>query len=182
MFKIIIILLFSAKAFCQPVANNPVGPLSDVPSLVLSGVTAALYLPLKTREETTARRAGDFSKMYAKRLRYYGGILWLSTVKEIINDVKDRSARLRHDNEKLSFLFYSAKKQNRIFLGSADRQIENMSSHFLNGELTAITGEKFNLYEDLRTSLSGINRQLDEVEDNIKYSNLKSTVIKQFVK
>ena len=181
-FLIILLVFTSIRAYSQPLANNPIGPISDVPSVTLSGVSLALNLMLKEREETTEKRTQDFLKEYRKRLPYYGGIAWLSTVNNIINNVKDRSSKLKEDNEKLSFLYYSKKKENRGYLLSADSQIENLSSHFLNGEITTILGEKFNLYEDLRTSLSVINRKLDRVEDNIKESTLKRKLVRQFTK
>ncbi|THV57565.1 hypothetical protein [Chryseobacterium candidae] len=181
-FLILLLLLVSVKIYSQPVANNPIGPISDVPSGILSGVTIGLNLELKGREETTEKRIQDFLKEYRKRLQYYDAIAWLSTVNDIINNVKDRSRQLMQDNEKLSFLYYSKKKENRVYLLSADSQIENISSHFLNGEKITILGEKFNLYEDLRASLSAINRKLDMVDDNIKESNLKRKFVQQFVK
>lgn len=181
-FLLVLFLLASIGVYSQPVANNPIGPISDVPSLTLSGVTYGLNLELKKREETTEQRTQDFVREYRKRLQYYGGFAWLSTVNDIINNVKDRSNKLRQDNEKLSFLFYSKKKENKMYLLSADKQIENVSANFLSGEINTILGEKFNLYEDLRISLSGINRTLDVVEDNIRDSNLKRKLVQQFVK
>lgn len=181
---LIVLLVFAAiKAYSQPYANNPFGPISDVPSNLGSvGIIVEKHL-LKSREETTEKRTQDFLKEYKKRLIYYpGSLLWLSTVNSIINNVQDRSRKLRQDNEKLSFLYYSKKKENKVYLQSADSQIENMSSHFLNGEKAVILGEKFNLYEDLRTSLSAINRKLDRVEDNIKESTLKRKIVRQFTK
>lgn len=182
-FLIALLVFTSIKAYSQPYANNPFGPISDVPSNIGSGgIIVEKYL-LKSREETTEKRTQDFLKEYRKRLIYYpGSLLWLSTVNNIINNVQDRSRKLRQDNEKLSFLYYSKKKENKVYLQSADSQIENMSSHFLNGEKAVILGEKFNLYEDLRTSLSAINRQLDRVEDNIKESTLKRKIVRQFTK
>ena len=184
MYKFLILLLVSVKIYSQPVSNIPIGPISDVPSLTLSGVsTGLLSLGLKGREETTEKRTQDFLKEYRKRLIYYpGSVAWLFTVNNIINNVKDRSRQLRQDNERLSFLYYSKKKENRVYLLSADSQIENMSANFLNGEKAVILGEKFNLYEDLRSSLSAINRKLDRVEDNIKGSALKRKLVQQFAK
>ncbi|PRB85771.1 hypothetical protein CQ022_05815 [Chryseobacterium culicis] len=172
----------SVKAYSQPVANNPIGPISDVPSNIGSIAIIVELEFLKGREETTEKRTKDFVKEYRKRLLYYGGVAWLSTVNNVINNVRDRSRQLRQDNEKLSFLFYSKKKENRVYLLSADSQIENMSSHFLNGEINTILGEKFNLYEELRASLSAINRELDRVDGNIKESNLKKKLVQQFAK
>ncbi|MEJ5049343.1 hypothetical protein WH221_05855 [Chryseobacterium culicis] len=181
-FLILILLLGSVKAYSQPVANNPIGPISDVPSNIGSIAIIVELEFLKGREETTEKRTKDFVKEYRKRLLYYGGVAWLSTVNNVINNVRDRSRQLRQDNEKLSFLFYSKKKENRVYLLSADSQIENMSSHFLNGEINTILGEKFNLYEELRASLSAINRELDRVDGNIKESNLKKKLVQQFAK
>ncbi|SIR72358.1 MULTISPECIES: hypothetical protein [unclassified Chryseobacterium] len=181
-FLIVLLLFASIKIYSQPVANNPIGPISDVPSGTLSGVTIGLNLALKGREETTEQRTQDFLKEYRKRLQYYGGFAWLSTVNDIINNVKGRSRQLRQYNEKLSFLYYSKKKENMMYLLSADKQIENMSSNFLSSEVNTILGEKFNLYENLRTSLSAINRKLDRVDDNIKESNLKRKFVQQSVK
>lgn len=178
-FLIVIILFTSIRAYSQPFANNPIGPISDVPSNLGSAAIIVEKHLLKGREETTEKRTQDFLKEYRKRLLYYGGVAWLSTVNDIINNVKDRSRQLRQDNEQLSFLYYSKKKENRVYLLSADRQIENMSTHFLNGEKATILGEKFNLYEDLRTSLSAVNRKLDRVEDNIKGSTLKRKFVQQ---
>lgn len=182
-FLIVLLVFASIKAYSQPYANNPFGPISDVPSNFGSaGIIIEKHL-LKSREETTEKRTQDFYKEYRKRLIYYpGSVIWLSTVNNIINNIQDRSRKLRQDNENLSFLYYSKKKENRVYLQSADSQIENMSSHFLNGEKAVILGEKFNLYEDLRTSLSAINRQLDRVEDNIKESTLKRKIVRQFTK
>lgn len=181
-FLIVLLLFASIRVYSQPFANNPIGPISDVPSNIGSvGIIIEKYA-LKGREETTEKRTEDFLKEYRKRLPYYVGITWLFTVNNIINNVKDRSLKLRQDNEKLSFLYYSKKKENKVYLQSADSQIENMSANFLNGEKAVILGEKFNLYEDLRTSLSAINRQLDRVEDNIKESTLKRKIVRQFTK
>ncbi|WP_223605536.1 hypothetical protein [Chryseobacterium sp. OSA05B] len=184
MYRFLIVLLLFAfiRAYSQPFANNPIGPISDVPSGTLSGVTLGLNMALEGREKTTEKRTKDFLKEYRKRLQYYGGFAWLSTVNNIINNVKDRSRRLTQDNENLSFLFYSKKKENRVYLLSAKSQIEHMSSNFLSGEINTILGEKFNLYENLRTSLSAINRELDRVEENIKESNLRRKLVQQFVK
>lgn len=182
-FLIVLLVFVSIRAYSQPFANNPIGPISDVPSVGGSGIIYGLNLELKKREETTERRTKDFAKEYRKRLVYYpGSVAWLSTVNDIINNVKDRARQLKDDNEKLSFLFYSRKKENRVYLLSADKQIENISSNFLNGEKLTILGEKFNLYEELRASLSAINRELDRVDDNIKQSNLKKKLVQQFVK
>ena len=182
-FLIVLFVFASIKAYSQPFANNPVGPISDVPSnLGSGGIIVEKYL-LKSREETTEKRTENFYKEYRKRLIYYpGSVLWLSTINDIINNVKDRSRKLKRDNEKLSFLFYSKKKENRVYLLSADNQIENMSSHLLIGEINTILGEKFNLYENLRISLSSINRQLDKVDNNIKESTLKRKLVQQFIK
>lgn len=181
-FLIVLLLFTSIRAYSQPVSNNPIGPISDVPSNLGSAAIIFEKYALKGREETTEKRTQDFLKEYRKRLLYYGGIAWLSTVNDIINNIKDRSRQLRQDNEELSFLYYSKKKENRVYLLSADIQIENMSANFLNGEKAVILGEKFNLYEDLRSSLSAINRKLDRVEDNIKESTLKRKLVRQFVK
>ncbi|WP_426479194.1 hypothetical protein ACP3T3_07010 [Chryseobacterium sp. CBSDS_008] len=181
-FLTLLLILTSIRAYSQPFANNPIGPISDVPSNLGSAAIIIEKYALKGREETTEQRTQDFLKEYRKRLLYYGGVAWLSTVNDIINNVKDRSRQLRQDNEQLSFLYYSKKKENRVYLLSADSQIENMSSHFLSGEKITILGEKFNLYEDLRTSLSAINRKLDRVEDNIKGSTLKRKLVQQFAK
>ncbi|MDQ1856019.1 hypothetical protein RAH34_05700 [Chryseobacterium sp. WLY505] len=182
-FLIVLLLLTSIRAYSQPVSNNPIGPISDVPSNLGSGAIIFEKYALKGREETTEQRTKDFLKEYRKRLIYYpGSVAWLFTVDGIINNVKDRARQLRQDNEQLSFLYYSKKKENRVYLLSAHRQIENMSSHFLNGEKAAIMGEKFNLYEDLRSSLSAINRKLDRVEDNIKGSTLKRKLVQQSAK
>lgn len=181
-FLIVLLLFVSIKAYSQPFANNPIGPISDVPSNLGSGAIIVENIFLKEREETTEKRTKDFVKEYRKRLLYYGGAAWLSTVNDIINNVKDRAHKLKEDNEKLSFLFYSKKKENKVYLLSADSQIENMSSNFLNGEKLTILGEKINLYEELRASLSAINRELDKVDDNIKQSNLRKKLVQQFVK
>lgn len=181
-FLIMLLVLTSLRAYSQPFANNPFGPISDVPSNLGSGGIIIEKHLLKSREETTEKRTKDFLKEYRKRLPYYTGAAWIFTVNNIINNVKDRSRKLRQDNENLSFLYYSKKKENRVYLLSAESQIENMSSHFLNGEKAVILGEKFNLYEDLRTLLSAINRQLDRVEDNIKESTLKRKIVRQFTK
>lgn len=181
-FLIVLLLFASIGMYSQPVANNPIGPISDVPSNLGSAAIILENISLKEREETTEKRTKDFVKEYRKRLLYYGGAAWLSTVNDIINNVKDRARKLKEDNEKLSFLFYSKKKENRVYLLSADSQIENMSSNFLNGEKLTILGEKINLYEELRASLSTINRELDRVDDSIKQSNLKKKLVQQFVK
>jgi hypothetical protein len=181
-FLIVLLVFVSIRAYSQPFANNPIGPISDVPSVGGSGIIYGLNLELKKKEETTEKRTKDFAKEYRKRTLYYTGATWIPTVNSIINNVKDRARQLKDDNEKLSFLFYSKKKENRVYLLSADKQIENMSSNFLNGEKLTILGEKFNLYEELRASLSAINRELDRVDDNIKQSNLKKKLVQQFVK
>lgn len=181
-FLIILFVFASLRIYSQAIASNPIGPISDIPSNFGSSGIIVEKLLLKEREETTEKRTQDFLKEYKKRLLYYGGAAWLSTVNDIINNVRSRYHKLRQENEKLSFLFYSRKKENRMYLLSADRQIENMSSHFLNGEINTIMGEKFNLYENIRGSLSAINRELDKVDNNVKESNLKRKIVRQFVK
>lgn len=180
--KLLLLILFtSVNFFSQPTSLFPLGPISDIPSGVGSIGITIQYSLIKNNEKTSEEKTKKFIKQYQERLKYLTGATWLLTINSIINNLVDRSHTIRSDNENLSLLFYSKKKENRVFLTSVDSQIMNISSHFLTGEISTLLGEKMNLYDNLKTSLIVINRQLDLIESNIKKSTLKKKIIQQFV-
>ena len=146
--------------------------LTDVPSAGGSVISAGLYeFLIKKAEEKLSKEVDNYGNEYNKRFKYFGGALTSLFINKKIKELNERVNYLTKENKKLTFLYYSKKKQNIKSLALIKKSCDNIKDElqYKTGSFI-LSGERMNLYENLMKSILLINRVLDKVEMNINKS------------
>jgi len=174
-------LLSQFKMFAQ----KPIGPVGDLTitdmghftgSVTSAGILAGGVLTEQPYKESVKK----FQKQYSKRIPYFGGIAILAQINNLIDDTQTRIDDLTSNNDMLKrVLYYSKKKKNVELLSEATSRLEFLRQEVNNRqEEVTISGEKMNLHQNVRRTLSRIHRSLDVVDQNTQQSSLSEKIIK----